>query len=157
MLFFGMQVSPLQGVFHAGGSLSDALISSQTPSCIRAVLAPKATAWKLLSSSLASQPLATQHLFSSVAALLGSPGQANYAAANAYLDAAAVVQQQQGLAVQSVQWGAWAGAGMAGASTAVRVQRSGMIPLTPQQGLQALHATLRTRQQVSIVSSSKPC
>ena len=79
------------------------------------VFAPKAAgasnlgAWPLG----ALQPLCAQKFFSSVAAALGRGGQANYAAANALLDATAGELQGRGVAAASVQWGAWAGAGMA--------------------------------------------
>ena len=72
-----------------------------------AKVAPLA-AWQ--STHLAHQPLGAVVLFSSVASLLGSAGQANYAAANAALDAAAAGAQRGGVAAVSVQWGAWAGA-----------------------------------------------
>jgi len=69
---------------------------------------------RLACSSVATlQPLAAVKLFSSVAAALGSGGQANYAAGNALLDAIAEQQQQGGLPGMAVNWGAWAGAGMA--------------------------------------------
>lgn len=81
-----------------------------------------------------------QVLFSSVAALLGSPGQANYAAANACLDAQAASQTQSGLpGVTSVQWGAWAGGGMAANdATSVRMERMGMGLIQPSAGLAVL-------------------
>ncbi len=83
-------------------------------------------------------------LFSSVASLLGAPGQANYSAANAALDGMAAQLQQAGAPVVSVQWGAWAGAGMAAndAQTAARVERMGMGMVTPARGLAALEGVL---------------
>ena len=83
-------------------------------------------------------------LFSSVAALLGSPGQANYSAANAALDAAAASSSASGLPSLSVQWGAWAGGGMAAGDpgTEARVQRTGMALVIPKLGLRALATAL---------------
>lgn len=75
-----------------------------------------------------------------MAALLGSAGQAPYAAANGGLDGLAAVWSRAGSPVASLQWGAWAGAGMAArdAATAARVQRTGMELLVPDQALAAL-------------------
>jgi hypothetical protein len=82
--------------------------------------------------------------FSSVASLLGSPGQVNYAAANAGLDAAAGAAQPAGIPAVSVQWGAWAGGGMAAADaqTAARVERMGMSLISPAAGLAALESSV---------------
>ena len=93
------------------------------------------------SSSLA---IAHQVLFSSIAALLGSPGQANYAAANSMLDAIAHHVEQQGGVATSVQWGAWANAGMAtqDRSTAMRLQRLGLGLIDVGIGLKALESSL---------------
>lgn len=106
---------PWAGVLHAGGVLRDATLANQTLAGLRAVLAPKAsgTARLATSAGAALQPLAAVQLFSSVAAALGSGGQANYAAANALLDAAADGMQQRGLPGAAVAWGAWMGADMA--------------------------------------------
>ena len=92
----------------------------------------------------ASFPLDNQLLFSSVAALLGSPGQANYSAANAALDVSAQRAQLTGQPTASVQWGAWAGAGMAAQdrSTAARLERLGMGLISISGGLDALEAAL---------------
>ena len=81
----GMTSSP-SGLMHAGGVLQDALISNQTLSSIRAVLGPKVSGAQALTSALGHQALGFTTLFSSVAGLLGSAGQGNYAAANALLD-----------------------------------------------------------------------
>lgn len=104
------------------------------------VAAPKHTALCNLSQQAAAVPLSLQLLFSSVAALLGSPGQANYSAANGAMDAAAQHAQQAGTVATSVQWGAWAGAGMAtnDASTASRLERLGLGLIPISSGLQAL-------------------
>ena len=88
-------------------------------------------------------PLASSTAFSSVAGLLGSAGQANYAAANAVLDAWASVQLGQGVAAVSMQWGAWGGAGMAEGPVLARLARLGMGAVQPAQGLAALQAVLR--------------
>ena len=135
---------PLVGVMHAGGVLADATLSKQTVHGFRKVASPKLGALPLIQKLLLQQPVASSVLFSSVASLLGSPGQSNYAAANAGLDGAAGVLSAAGLGVVSCQWGAWAGAGMAAqdASTAARVARSGMELLQPQHGLAALEGLL---------------
>ena len=106
---------PLAGLLNAGGVLRDATLPNQTLPGLRAVLAPKASGTANLAASPAAvlQPLSAVQLFSSVAAALGSGGQANYAAANALLDTAAAGMQQRGLPGMAVNWGAWAGAGMA--------------------------------------------
>ena len=130
----------LAALLHAGGVLADALLPNLTAAAISRALAPKVSSLGQLHAPLQLQPAAAQLLFSSVAALLGSPGQANYSAANAALDAAAAYEQQAGRPSTSVQWGAWAGAGMAAQdrSTALRVQRMGMAMIAPADGLAAL-------------------
>lgn len=85
----------LQAVINAGGVLSDALLPRQMPGTIRAVSAPKVSTAQVLQQHAQMEPLHSQILFSSVAALLGSPGQSNYAAANAALDSFAHSLQHQ--------------------------------------------------------------
>jgi len=104
------------------------------------VFAPKHAASLSLQQLLLHQPLSHQVLFSSVASLLGSPGQANYAAANAGLDGLAAQLSAGGVPAVSVQWGAWAGGGMAAGDqqTAARVERMGMSLIPPAAGLAAL-------------------
>ena len=135
---------PITCFMHAGGVLADATLAKQDPHGIRQVAAPKNISLQNWLRCSALQPVSSSVLFSSVASLLGAPGQSNYAAANAGLDGAAGVLSASGLGVVSCQWGAWAGAGMAAqdASTAARVASSGMELLQPQQGLAALEAVL---------------
>ena len=132
----------LQAVLHASGVLADAALANHSLSSLRAVYAPKAepvARWRPL---LTRQPAALELLFSSIASLLGAPGQAGYSAANALLDCAAAAAQQQGVRSLSVQWGAWAGGGMASQETAARVERMGMGMIGAEQGLAALQGIL---------------
>jgi len=143
---FGLQPAqlPVLGLFHAAGVLADGLLGGLTAGGVRRVVAPKADGLAALRAALTGQPVASTVLFSSVAALLGSPGQANYAAANAALDAAAASMQACGVSAMSVQWGAWAGAGMAASDpqTAARVARLGVGMLRPSQALAALESVM---------------
>ena len=132
----------LQALVHAGGSLADGMLSNQTPSHVRAATAGKLTGAQLLRRASSEHPMAHTLLFSSVAALLGSAGQASYAAANAGLDALAEHWRGSGSPAMSLQWGPWAGAGMAGRhkATATRAAALGLGMIGPGAGLAALEA-----------------
>ena len=92
----GHGAAGLQGFIHAGGVLADGMVSAQSMASLRTVFAPKVQSAALLLEGVSRRhPAASQLLFSSVAALLGSPGQANYSAANALLDAMAEAAQAQ--------------------------------------------------------------
>jgi hypothetical protein len=99
--------------------------------------------------------LPLQVFFSSLASFLGAPGQANYAAANGALDSMAASYQASGLPAASVQWGAWAGAGMAAgdAATAARVERSGMSLIQPEAGLAVLAAVMAAQLPVPVLAA----
>ncbi|MFI6960121.1 SDR family NAD(P)-dependent oxidoreductase, partial [Nocardia sp. NPDC050408] len=128
---------PLAGVFHMAGVLDDGAIASLTPARMDAVLGPKVDAALHLHELTADLPLKAFVLFSSVAGVFGSPGQGNYAAANACLDALAAHRRASGGCGQSFAWGLWDG-GMAEQLTDVdrsRISRSGMLPLSEEQGL----------------------
>ena len=104
---------PLRGIVHAAGVLEDAAISRLDATRWERVLGPKCLgAWRLHELSL-THPVDVFLLYSSLTALLGSPGQSAYAAANGALDALASHRRAQGLAALSVQWGPWIGGGMA--------------------------------------------
>lgn len=137
---------PLRGVIHAAGVLDDGMLLQQSWERFDRVMAPKvAGAWNLHQL--------TQHesldffvLFSSVAALVGAPGQGNYAAANAFLDALAHYRHSQGLKALSLNWGPWAEVGMAAALNDRDNRRwrdSGASLITPEQGIQALAQTIQ--------------
>ncbi|KAK9829172.1 hypothetical protein WJX72_004291 [[Myrmecia] bisecta] len=131
-------------ILHAGGVLADALLRKQTAGTLRTVLAPKVAGTVALSRATALAPLASVGLFSSIAALLGNAGQGNYAAANGFLDGWAAESQSQGRACFSVQWGAWAGMGMAAddPGLAGRLQRAGLHMVQPADGLAVLGGLL---------------
>ena len=106
-------LAPLAGVIHAAGVLRDAVVANQTAESFAAVMAAKALgAWNL---HQATQDLPLDHFicFSSMAALVGSPGQTNYAAANACVDALIHGRRTAGLPGLAIDWGPWAEVGMA--------------------------------------------
>ena len=138
--------SQLQGVMHAGGVLSDATIHKQTVQRFRQVFAPKVCGMCQPRASWSSAAVQHQVLFSSIAALYGSPGQLNYSGANSVLDAMAHAQRMMGVGVVSIQWGAWGGSGMAmrDSGTARRMGRMGIGMLGAVDGLRALGGILGT-------------
>ena len=104
---------PLRGLIHVAGVLDDALLVNQSPAHFLRVLAPKLRAAWLLHRATLDEPLEMFVLYASASGLLGLPGQANYAAANAALDALAEHRASLGLPAQAIDWGPWEGAGMA--------------------------------------------
>ncbi|MGC4808716.1 SDR family NAD(P)-dependent oxidoreductase [Micromonospora sp. DT233] len=136
---------PLTAVLHLAGVLDDGVLGSLTPARFDAVFRAKVDAALHLHELTRNAPLAAFVLFSSSAATFGTPGQANYAAANAVLDALADQRRADGLPAVSLAWGAWE-QGMAGRLDQVdrdRMRRGGVLALTDEQGLALLEAALR--------------
>ncbi|MFF7264021.1 type I polyketide synthase [Streptomyces sp. NPDC008159] len=144
---------PLTAVVHAAGVLDDRVFDALTPESLEAVLRPKADAARHLHDLTRDLDLAAFVLFSSVQGLLGGAGQANYAAANTYLDALAQHRRARGLAATSLAWGPWAEGGMAaglGETDRRRFARVGIHALTPGQGLRLLDAALASGDACSV-------
>ncbi|MGZ4741410.1 MAG: SDR family NAD(P)-dependent oxidoreductase, partial [Ilumatobacteraceae bacterium] len=104
---------PLRGVFHAAGVVDDGVLEQQTSQRFAAVFAPKVLGAAHLDEATRDADLDHFVLFSSASALLGAPGQSNYAAANSALDAVAARRLALGLPALSLNWGAWGEVGMA--------------------------------------------
>ncbi|MET7773891.1 type I polyketide synthase [Nocardia sp. NPDC005366] len=137
--------APLTGVVHTAGVLDDTVVTSLTPSRIDTVFAPKVDgAWNLHRLTVDSN-LTMFVLYSSVSGVLGGPGQGNYAAANAFLDALAAHRRARGLAATSLAWGPWAPEGMAARLAEAkrgRLNRSGLVELTAAEGLSLFDRSL---------------
>nr|WP_328841771.1 type I polyketide synthase [Streptomyces europaeiscabiei] len=140
---------PLTAVIHAAGVVEDGVLDAATPEAVDAVLRPKLDAAWHLHELTRDMDLAAFVLFSSATATLGAAGQSSYAAANAFLDALAQHRASLGLPAVSLAWGAW-DAGMAARldDTAVRrMRRSGVLALSPEDGLALFDAVLTAQQQ----------
>lgn len=136
---------PLIGIIHAAGVLDDAAIHALTDEQWDGVIRPKLLgAWLLHQLSL-DHPVRFFVLFSSAAAVLGSPGQSHYAAANSALDALAIQRSQLGLPALSIHWGPWASVGMAARPASQgHLQAAGLSPIDASFALSLL-ATLLER------------
>lgn len=139
---FGSDLKPLAGVIHAAGLLNDALIGDQTWESFEKVLAPKINGAKLLDEFTRELSLDFFVLYSSVASVLGSPGQSNYATGNAYLDGLAFQRRANGLPAISINWGPWT-AGMADDERIIkRLRLQGISPLEVAEAHAAMEQIL---------------
>ncbi|MEO1619905.1 MAG: SDR family NAD(P)-dependent oxidoreductase, partial [Cyanobacteria bacterium J06632_3] len=147
----------LKGIFHLAGQTEDATLRQQSQASFERISQAKiAGTWHL---HQLSKDIALDHfvMFSSAAALLGSAGQANYAAANSFLDAIAHLRRHQNLPALSIQWGPWADAGLAANQTVQRRFERANIPLIkPKIGFEILSRLLSTatgkdRTQIAVL------
>jgi NADPH:quinone reductase-like Zn-dependent oxidoreductase/thioesterase domain-containing protein/acyl carrier protein len=147
---------PLRGILHAAGVLADGIITEMTLDQLDRAMAPKVQgAWNLHEATR-NAPLDFFVLFSSVASVLGSPGQANYAAGNSYLDALAHARRAQGLPAIAINWGPWAGSGMAtAAGRDTNVKSKGMGLIEPEVGLELLGRLMKSdAAQVTVMDAA---
>ena len=136
---------PLRGIFHAAGVLDDGMLLQMNGERFQRVIAPKVDGAWLLHQLTSHLDLDLFVLFSSATSILGSPGQGNYALANAFLDGLAHYRHRQGLPAISINWGAWSGVGMAEQlNRAEHLAQQGIIPFTPAQGVHMLEQILAT-------------
>jgi polyketide synthase 7 len=151
---------PLRGVFHAAGALDDGLIASLTPERVDAVLRSKVDgAWNLHEL--------TQHLdlsafvmFSSMAGIVGAPGQGNYAAANSFLDGLATYRRAHGSPGLSVAWGLWERTSALTQNLAdrdrARMSRLGLAAFSPEQALRLFDTAMLSDRPVLVATRLDP-
>ena len=144
---------PLRGLIHGAGVLEDAALAQQDAGRFERVFAPKVRGSYLLDRLTRAEPLDFFVLFSSAASVLGSPGQANHAAANAFLDLLARERRGRGLPGLSINWGPWSEVGAAaGKGVAERLAAQGIHAVAPAQGLVALERLMKQeRAQVGVL------
>ncbi|MEO8696544.1 MAG: SDR family NAD(P)-dependent oxidoreductase, partial [Acidimicrobiales bacterium] len=152
------QLPEIRGIFHCAGVLDDGALTRLSWDRFETVFAPKVSGTRNLTAVTHDLDLDHFVLFSSAASLLGSPGQANHAAANSYLDAVATDRRARGRAGLSINWGGWSEIGSVEThGVAARIGVSGARLLSPDQGLEALGLLMRQgRPQVGVIPIDWP-
>jgi phthiocerol/phenolphthiocerol synthesis type-I polyketide synthase D len=126
---------PLRGVVHAAGLTGDGIVAALTREGMERVWAPKVAGALRLHAATATQQLDWWVGFSSMASLLGLPGQLAYTTANAWLDALVAWRRASGLPATAIGWGQWSDVGMSRSLT-----YSVLDPITPDEGIEALES-----------------
>nr|WP_167815687.1 type I polyketide synthase [Methanocorpusculum sp. GPch4] len=142
---------PLRGVFHAAGVADVGLMVDQDPERLARVLRPKVAGGWNLHELTQGDPLDWFVLYSSVGSLLSSPGQATYAAANAFLDGLAAFRRKAGLPVTCVNWTAFEDGGMSLGENLERFHETGMGTLKAEEGTRILGRLMAAGTPASMV------
>jgi acyl transferase domain-containing protein/pimeloyl-ACP methyl ester carboxylesterase/acyl carrier protein len=143
---------PLDAVFHAAGVGAACEFDSLTVESVAQTFTSKADGARHLHELTKDTDLSAFVLFSSMAGTFGSGGQADYSAANAYLDGLAEHRRGLGLRATSISWGLWAGEGM-GALGAEELRRRGMLEMAPELAIEALEQALEREEACSLVTN----
>jgi acyl transferase domain-containing protein/acyl carrier protein len=147
---------PIRGIFHAAGTLDDALLADLTWDRFEGVFRAKVEGTRNLHHQSLALDLDHFVCFSSAASLIGSRGQANYAAANAFVDSLAHHRRRLGYPALSVNWSAWAGDGMA-THEHERLRAFGFDPIAPADALELLGRLMRSgATQIGVVPADWP-
>ncbi|BBY38314.1 mycocerosic acid synthase [Mycobacterium mantenii] len=129
---------PVRGIIHAAGSVDDQLLVNMTEADFAAVMAPKVTGTRVLHNSFKEHELEFFVMFGSAGSVIAAPGQGNYAAANAFLDAFAHYRQSEGLPALTIGWGPWS-VGMVEELKLEKIYaQRGIELITPAAGTQIL-------------------
>lgn len=148
---------PIEAVLHIAGAIHDASIPRQSPVMLNTAMAPKLNGLSNIHNTLSCRyPVQSIGVFSSIAGVLATAGQCNYAAANAALDSKVTVHALQGVQYVGIQWGAWSDAGMASKNPLIlqRLRSKGYLALSPTIGLHLMSQILTTTNRPVVVMAS---
>ncbi|MGY4719591.1 type I polyketide synthase [Naumannella huperziae] len=147
--------APIEGVVHTAGVVDDALIQQMTTEQFERVLRPKISGTWNLHRIFSTERLRFFTMFSSTGAVIASPGQANYAAGNAFIDALAQLRRAQGLPAVSIGWGPWSIGMVEDLKLAALYRRLGIELITPETGAAVLTRYLidPDRSHVVVISA----
>ena len=143
---------PVRGIIHAAGVMHNQPLAEVTPESMDAVLHPKVEGGRVLHEATVRRELDFLVFFSSIASVWGSKWQLHYSAANRFLDALAVHRRATALPALSINWGPWAGGGMAGDEEQALLGRMGITPLDSTTQLDLLGTLLQGEQAQNVIA-----